>query len=231
VLAVAVVPTTTAIAQDAAPRSPSRASGAWVARIAVATVARPRAAARHGGRPLSPQTAWSQQQQSLLVLDSTVREGRRWLKLLLPSRPNGSTGWVASERVVLTHTRWWVDIRTGTRRVTIYHRGERLRSFRAVVGAPETPTPLGLAAIYERNRQPDPTAFLGPWALPLTAMSNVLENYGGGPGRVAIHGRAGESLRDPLGTARSHGCIRVENRRIAWLARRLRAGTPVRIRR
>jgi lipoprotein-anchoring transpeptidase ErfK/SrfK len=58
----------------------------------------------------------------------------------------------------------------------------------------------------------------------------VLESFGGGPGRVAIHGRAGASLRDPLGTARSHGCIRVLNRHVSWLARTIPAGTPVRLR-
>jgi lipoprotein-anchoring transpeptidase ErfK/SrfK len=58
----------------------------------------------------------------------------------------------------------------------------------------------------------------------------VLDNYGGGPGRVAIHGRGGASLADPLGTARSHGCIRVANLDVQWLARSVAAGTPVRIR-
>jgi lipoprotein-anchoring transpeptidase ErfK/SrfK len=72
---------------------------------------------------------------------------------------------------------------------------------------------------------------LGPWTLPLTIMSNVLENYGGGPGRVGIHGRAGASLLDQLGSARSHGCIRVDNRHISWLAAHVPAGTPVAIRR
>jgi lipoprotein-anchoring transpeptidase ErfK/SrfK len=106
-----------------------------------------------------------------------------------------------------------------------------VRRFRAVVGAPATPTPHGLAAIYERNRQPNPRAFIGPWSLSLSVHSNVLESYGGGPGRVAIHGRAGASLRDPLGTARSHGCIRILNRHVSWMARKLPAGTPVQIRR
>jgi lipoprotein-anchoring transpeptidase ErfK/SrfK len=178
-----------------------------------------------------PETSWSHQQQSLLVLDRARRKGHTWLKLLLPVRPNGSAGWVDAERVALSRTRWWVEVRTGARRVTVYNQGTRVLSFRAVVGAPATPTPTGLAAILERNRQSDPHGFLGTWALPLTALSEVLEDYGGGPGRVAIHGRAGASLNDPLGTARSHGCIRVENRRIDWMARRLRAGTPVRIRR
>jgi L,D-transpeptidase catalytic domain/SnoaL-like polyketide cyclase len=106
-----------------------------------------------------------------------------------------------------------------------------VRRFRAVVGKPSTPTPLGLFAVYERARQPDPDAFLGPWALHLTAHSNVLEDYGGGPGRVALHGRSGASLRDPLGTAASHGCVRVRNGDIRWLAKVAAPGTPVLIER
>jgi lipoprotein-anchoring transpeptidase ErfK/SrfK len=105
-----------------------------------------------------------------------------------------------------------------------------VRRFPAVVGAPGTPTPRGLAAIYERNRQPDPGGFLGPWSLALTAMSDALESFGGGPGRVAIHGREGASLSDPLGSARSHGCIRITSRAVSWLARHAPPGTPVRIR-
>jgi hypothetical protein len=51
-----------------------------------------------------------------------------------------------------------------------------------------------------------------------------------GPGRVGIHGRAGLSLQDPLGSARSHGCVRADNHQIAWMAAHVPAGTPVRIR-
>ena len=57
----------------------------------------------------------------------------------------------------------------------------------------------------------------------------VLDDYGGGAGRVAIHGRAGASLLDPLGSARSHGCIRIDNRQVRFLARVLVPGAPVRI--
>jgi lipoprotein-anchoring transpeptidase ErfK/SrfK len=135
------------------------------------------------------------------------------------------------DKAVLTHTRYWIEVRTASRRVTVFRDGKAVRRFRAVVGRPATPTPHGLAAIYERNRQPDPHAFLGTWALSLTAFSDVLQNFGGGPGRVAIHGRAGTSLRDPLGSARSHGCIRVNNADVNWMARRVPAGTPVRLRR
>ena len=91
-----------------------------------------------------------------------------------------------------------------------------------------TPTPDGLAAIYERDPQTDPSGFLGPWVLPLTVFSNVLFNFGGGPGRVAIHGRDGASLSDPLGSARSHGCIRIDNTSIDWMAANIPQGTQSR---
>jgi lipoprotein-anchoring transpeptidase ErfK/SrfK len=212
-------------------RPPSKSYGSVVARIVEPTIARKRLAVRHGTRRLSAQTAWSGQPQTLLVLRSAMDEGRQWLRVLLPTRPNGSTAWVLRDKVALGRSRYWLDVRIARRTVTVYRDGKRVRQFRAVVGAPGTPTPIGLAAVYERNRQPDAGAFLGPWALPLTAMSNVLENYGGGPGRVGIHGRSGASLQDPLGSARSHGCIRVNNQNVAWIATHVRAGTPVRIRR
>ena len=76
----------------------------------------------------------------------------------------------------------------------------------------------------------DPNGFFGPWALHLTALSNALRRYDGGPGRIAIHGRGGASLRDPLGSARSHGCIRIDNAAIRYLSARVPDGTPVDIR-
>ena len=68
------------------------------------------------------------------------------------------------------------------------------------------------------------------YALHLTAHSGTLFDYGGGPGRIALHGRAGPLLRDPLGTAASHGCVRMDNAELRWLASRAVPGTPVSIR-
>ena len=147
----------------------------------------------------------------------------------LPVRPNRAAGWIDADRVRTSVTPWRVRIRLRSRTVSVYRAGRRQRRFRAVVGKPTTPTPRGLFAVAERARQPDPSGFLGPWALHLTAHSDVLDNYGGGPGRVAIHGRSGASLTDPLGSAASHGCVRVENRQVRRLASRLRPGTPVRV--
>jgi len=207
---------------------PSKARGATVARIVAPAFARARLDQPRKGRRVGTATAWSGQSQVLLVLDAAVHEGVEWVQVLLPVRPNGTTGWIPRDHVTIGRTPYWVEVGLRARTVTVFRGGKRVLRTRAVIGAPRTPTPTGLAAIYERNRQPDPRAFLGPWALSLTSLSNVLESYGGGPGRVAIHGRAGRSFADPLGSARSHGCVRIDNGPINWMARNVPPGTPVR---
>ena len=206
----------------AAPAAPTRAA-AWIARLVAPTPAWRTPHAAGSPHVLAPLGRWTGGPVGLLVLE--VRG--TWLRVLLPNRPNGRSAWIAARRVVLVRTRWRVEIDRARRSVAVLRAGRVVRRFGAVVGAPATPTPRGRFAVYEFARQPDPGGFLGPWALHLTAHSEVLDDYGGGPGRVALHGRAGASLLDPLGTARSHGCIRVDNRQITFLARVLKPGTPV----
>jgi hypothetical protein len=186
---------------------------------------------------LSPLTAWGHGEQRLLVVGAATRaDGSRWLQVLLGSRGAGAAvndhrAWVPAARVEVRRTTWRVEVSLADRRLVVLRDGRLQRSTRVVVGAPSTPTPTGRFAIYERARQPDPRAFLGPWALHLTAHSEVLDDYGGGPGRVAIHGRDGASLADPLGSARSHGCVRIPDPVVSWMARVLPVGTPVVVRR
>jgi lipoprotein-anchoring transpeptidase ErfK/SrfK len=228
-------------ATAAVPReTPARASGpvsanldrgiSHAARIIIRTVGRNLPGFdRAPSTVIRPVSMWSKSTHQLLVLDRATVDGEPWVKLRLPERPNNSKAWIPADRVKLIRNPWRVRISLERHRVTVLRAGRRVMSFRAVIGAPETPTPKGMFAIYERVRQPDASAFLGPFALHLTAHSNVLDDYGGGPGRVAIHGRSGPSLLDPLGTSRSHGCIRIGNGRVVALARALPLGTPVRI--
>jgi len=208
---------------------PSRARGATVARITTPTIARAHLSASKPRWRIDTQTTWSAQPQRLMVLARARRNGQEWVKVRLSHRPNGASGWVRRDKVTLQRTPYWIEVRTRTRTVTVYRNGKRLRRLRAVVGKPSTPTPHLLAAVYEINRQPNPKGFLGPWVISLTAFSQVLTNYGGGPGRVALHGRGAASLTDPLGSARSHGCVRLSNRAITWLAARIPLGTPIRL--
>ncbi|HKZ13091.1 MAG TPA: L,D-transpeptidase [Solirubrobacterales bacterium] len=175
---------------------------------------------------LAPLAEWGGGEVQLLVLRSAVRDGRRWLQVRLPERPNSAAGWIREDLTRVSSTPWRIELSTALAQVTVERRGRVVKRFAAVVGKPSTPTPRGLFAIDEPIRQPAGSE-LGPWALFLTAHSRVLDDYGGGPGRIAIHGRAGPLLADPLGSHASHGCIRVANRNVRWLRRIAVPGTPV----
>jgi lipoprotein-anchoring transpeptidase ErfK/SrfK len=230
-LAACLAASPSAAAANPAPTiaAPSRAQGATIAAIMVGVEARSRPGAGNGVWRLGTATSWSGEAQFLLVLGAAEYRGSEWLRVLLPIRPNGTTGWIPRDAVTLRTTRYWITVDKRARTVTIYRTGKLIHRYQAVIGKPATPTPDGLAAIYEIDPQPDPSGFLGPWSLPLTIFSNVLYNFGGGPGRIAIHGRDGASLADPLGSARSHGCIRIDNSAIDWMAMRIPQGTPVQI--
>jgi lipoprotein-anchoring transpeptidase ErfK/SrfK len=125
-------------------------------------------------------------------------------------------------------TRWRIIVKTASRRVFVYSRGHVVRRFAAVVGKPSTPTPRGHFFVEESVAML-PGAAGGPFALALSARSNVLQEFEGGPGQIALHGVA--NLGGTPGTAVSHGCVRLTNRNISWLAARIVPGVPVTIRR
>ena len=157
----------------------------------------------------------------------TTKDGIRWLKVRVPGRPNGRAGWIARRGTRQGTTAWRIVVRTAKRRVRVYRRGHLVRNFRAVVGKPSTPTPRGPFFVEESVRMA-PGAPGGPYALALSARSNVLQEFGGGPGQIAIHGVA--NLGGTPGTPVSHGCVRLANANITWLAGRIAPGTPVTIR-
>ena len=223
-------PVCTDVLGGAAVSAPERAV-AWRAEIQARTAVFDRlpGAASHPSRRLSVRDA-----PGLLVLARPrAAAGRCWLRVRLPWRPNHASGWLDASRVALEPTRWRIDISRRARTLTVYRDGARLRRLRVVIGKPGTPTPVGRFAVTWAIRW-HPYDFLGSWVLELTAHSDVLQRYEGGDGTVAIHGRGGASLLDPLGSARSHGCIRLSNHAIAWLVRRIGVGrlpgTPVNIR-
>ncbi|MEI6688915.1 MAG: L,D-transpeptidase [Thermoleophilia bacterium] len=156
------------------------------------------------------------------VVDPT---GAGWLRVLLPSRPNGSTGWIREANTIVSTDPTRVVISLKRHTLTVFRKGRRIKQVGVALGAASTPTPKGIFAIYQKVREPGYSP-LGPWALHLTAHSNVLFEFAGGPGRVAIHGARG-TLWATAGTNPSHGCIRVPDPKIAAIAPLVRPGTPV----
>jgi lipoprotein-anchoring transpeptidase ErfK/SrfK len=216
---------------SAAPPTPSppTAGSAWVARVLVPVTARraPRMSAR-ARAVVQPVAPFAKGPTVLLVRRTVVIDGRRWLDVLLPVRPNGTRGWIPADVVRLRRTTVRIVIDLSSRRLFLTRRGRRILNAPIAVGASGTPTPAGAFAVAEMVRTRTPGAFLGPIVFPLTGYSQTLNEFAGGNGRVAIHGT---SLPELIGTRASHGCIRMLNKHIVRLSRIVRPGTPVVIRR
>lgn len=164
----------------------------------------------------------------LPIVSTTTFEGAEWLRVRLAGRPNGQTGWIPASAVQKVTLHWRILIDTGSRVMLVFHDGKRSRRLRVVVGARSTPTPTGHYSVMERVRLGTSWSRYG-WALALSAFSNVLKHFDGGEGQVAIHARG--SLEGDLGTAASHGCVRVRDADASWLAHRIPNGTAVDIQR
>jgi lipoprotein-anchoring transpeptidase ErfK/SrfK len=205
---------------------------AWTARVLAPVTARaaPRLAARRivDLQPLAPLAPRPLRGPTVLLVTGARRvDGRQWVRLRLPVRPNGVQGWVPADLVRLNETRLRILIDQSDRRLVLFSSGRPVLRAPVAIGAEGTPTPNGHFAVAEMHRTRTPGAFLGPVVFPLTGYSETLNEYAGGQGRVAIHGT---SLPQLLGTRASHGCIRVGNRWIVRLSRVVRPGTPVDIR-
>lgn len=159
------------------------------------------------------------------VLPVLARRGN-WLEVRLPGRPNSHTGWIKRGATLKSSTARRLVVNTSRRTVTVYRFGRIERTFKAVVGKPSTPTPTGQFFVEESIalRSYDVGA---PFALALSARSNVLQEFDGGPGQIALHGL--QNVGGTPGTAVSHGCVRLPDEAMRWLAARIVLGTPVTI--
>jgi lipoprotein-anchoring transpeptidase ErfK/SrfK len=160
----------------------------------------------------------------LLLSSITDAQGQVWVRIRVPGRPNGRTGWVPRSALADFHlTYWLIDIRLSTRRLTAYYRGKLRFSAPAGVGKPSTPTPTGHFWIRERIKLSSQSNPYWPYALGTSAYSELTEWPDGGV--VGIHGAFGTPQLIPGDP--SHGCVRMHDADIAWLAPRVQIGTPV----
>jgi len=159
-----------------------------------------------------------------VVAKASGPDGGSWLKVRLPMRPNGSTGWVPAYVGAPDTTTWRIVVRRDERRAVVFDNGRVRARFAVVVGKPATPTPLGMFFVVEKVHL-GATEQGAPWALATSAYSDVLQEFDGGPGQVALHGTTG--LTGRLGTFASHGCIRFAPSAITWIAEHVDGGTPI----
>ena len=150
-----------------------------------------------------------------------------WLKVLLPVRPNGSTGWIRRSDVRLAPNAFRIAVDLSDHKLTVYNADRVYLEDTVAIGASETPTPIGRFYIRVLLQPPDQNTVYGPYAYGLSSHSETLNEFNGGDAEVGIHGNNDASV---LGKNVSHGCIRMDNAKITQLARVLMLGTPVEVR-
>lgn len=161
-----------------------------------------------------------------VALAKTVDQyGTQWVKIRVPMRPNGRTGWVPRDalgRFETVHTQLIVD--RHKLRATLYRSGHKIWSSPVGVGRPSMPTPAGQFYVRERIKALQGGTIYGPYAFGTSDYSTLSDWPGGGV--VGIHGTNEPQL---IPGRPSHGCIRVPNNKVTQLWHLMPLGTPVRI--
>jgi hypothetical protein len=162
----------------------------------------------------------------LVLKRYTDTKGKQWLKVRLPMRPNGRSGWVPRGALGKLHTvDTFLRVDRHRLRATLYRKGRRIWRAPVGIGKPGTETPGGNFWIRERLHVPSRGSLYGPLAFGTAAYSRLSDWPGGGV--IGIHGTNEPGL---IPGRPSHGCIRVRNRAILRLGKLMPIGTPVRIR-
>ena len=120
-----------------------------------------------------------------------------------------------------------IVIRRGSRKLYLYRNMNFVRRFSVAVGTSSYPTPIGNFRVVSRERHPTWDPPNSPWAAGLGPVPPGPNNPLGtrwigtsAPG-IGIHGTPQPWT---VGTAASHGCIRMYMREVEWLFERVKVG-------
>ncbi len=150
-----------------------------------------------------------------------------WAEVMLPIRPNGSTGWIRVEDVNLYLVQGKIVIDLSAKQLTYTVDGEEIISSTIAIGSKQNQTPIGVFFVTDSVTLANPNSIWGPHALGLSARSDTIFEYNGGDGIIGIHGTSNDSA---LGKAVSLGCVRMPNDLITELYDLVPLGTPVEVR-
>ena len=169
--------------------------------------------ARPGGPPVAALPATEIGSPTWLPV---VQSQPGWDRVLLPTRPNRSTGWIylGGGGLQMAYSAYRVEISLAAYRLTVLDAGRSLGSWTVAEGASGTPTPTGRTFLLASLSPPHPS--YSPLILPLGLHSHTLTTFGGGPGTVGLHGWPDPAV---FGHAVSHGCVRVPAAALRALSR------------
>ena len=160
---------------------------------------------------------------------TVLRVDRRrdgWARVLHPDLSNGERGWIEERDVELVREPWAIEVDLSERRARVRLHGEVIDRFPVGVGRSGSDTPPGEYAVTDLIRTKGRSTY-GCCILALTGHQPSLPEGWIGGDRLALHGTPDPSS---VGAARSAGCIRVRERALRRLLRRIRLGSRVTIR-
>ena len=138
-----------------------------------------------------------------------------------PARLDNVPVWVRRADVVLSWTRYRIDISLGAHRLWLVRAGRVVNSWTVGTGAPSSPTPIGRFALVDKVSGADFGPAYGCCVLGLSAQEHRGALAGG---QIAIHGTDhAASIRANL----SNGCVHGTNAMLRQLSRRVPLGAPV----
>jgi hypothetical protein len=180
--------------------------------------------ARPGGRVIASVPGSTPLGTTTWLWVTATTPGGRWGRVVLPLRPNGTSGWIDLRGLSLARTHTWIRASLVERRLWLMRGRRPLATYPAAIGAADTPTPTGRFSVTDRVLTGDPYGPFGWYAFGLSGhQPNLPPNWAGGD-QLAIHG-----TNDPgsIGTPASHGCLRVAASALTRLRAALALGTPV----
>lgn len=171
-------------------------------------------------RPGGPAIAWlSPRQAGGDTWLPVIEQQPGWVRVLLPSQPNGATGWLTSSGLDRAHTTHEIRVHRRSGRLRLFTDGRLTGTWPIATGTDQCPTPAGrtflLDAVAERGASPQ--------TIPLAANSADPLSCTGPTGTVAFHPDDVLPEGQPCGA-----CLRVPPAAFEALTR-VRAGSLVRI--
>jgi lipoprotein-anchoring transpeptidase ErfK/SrfK len=148
-----------------------------------------------------------------------------WVRVRTSLEKHG-VGWLPASAGSLFEEPRSIVVDLSARTLSVFHRGKMTDRYRVAIGTDATPTPTGRFAVTDRLKTGDENGDYGCCILALNAhQPKIAQGWGGGD-RVAIHATPHTWT---IGNAVSHGCLRASNKALHQLMRKVRLGTPVRI--
>ncbi|MEM9137456.1 MAG: L,D-transpeptidase [Cyanobacteria bacterium P01_F01_bin.42] len=124
-----------------------------------------------------------------------------------------------------------IELSLSKKTVSVFRKNQILKQYPVAVGRPGWETPVGNFAIQTMIADPGWKHPFEGYVIPSGAPDNPLGKrwmgfWTNGKSWVGFHGTS-ESLRPSIGTAASHGCVRMYNEDIQAMFELVAVGTPV----